>query len=206
MYAVLIFAVALSMDGFGMGISYGLRRIKIPCIPLLIICLSSAIALIISMAFGRIIAIFMPYKIAVILGAVILIAVGISIILQNYLLNLQACQICCLRFTNLGIVIKILKEPVLADFNNSGNINIKEAIFLGLALAMDTLGAGFGAAMSGYSLIWTPIILAITKYILINVGIFIGRKIPVFGTNNKITAMIPGGIIIILGLSKLFSL
>lgn len=206
MFAVLFFAIALSLDGFGMGLSYGLRRIKIPILPLFIICLSSAVAIVVSMIFGSVLAMFLPYKVAVVLGAVILIVVGISIVLQNYFLNLKACQICCLRITHLGIVINILKEPVRADFNKSGKINIKEAFFLGLALALDALGAGFGAAMSGYSLVWTPSLVAITELIMISFGVFIGIRIPTFKSTKKLVSLVPGAIIIFLGLSKLFSL
>ncbi|HHY06464.1 MAG TPA: sporulation membrane protein YtaF [Clostridia bacterium] len=193
MYAVLLFALALSMDGFGMGLSYGLRRIKIPFFPLFVICLFSALAIAFSMTFGIVLAFFLPNGSAVILGALVLVVVGLWIILQQYFLNLWDC-----------LIINILKEPVQADLNKSGEIDLKEAFFLGFALAMDALGAGLGAAMSGYSLFWTSLLVGATEFIMINSGIIVGQRLQI-DRLKKTATILPGGIIIILGLTKLFS-
>lgn len=200
--SVFLFALALSLDGFGMGLSYGLRKIKIVLSSLLIICFSSAMAMLISMLFGEMLASFLSERIASILGACILIIVGVWICLQNYFLNLVGSHIYCLAIPQLGIVINILKEPVQADLNRSGEIDFKEAFLLGLALAMDALGAGFGAALAGYSLLWTPLMVAIIEFIMINAGVLIGEKI-CFSDLQKGITLIPGGMIIILGLTKL---
>jgi putative Mn2+ efflux pump MntP len=194
LYTVFLFALALSMDGFGMGLSYGLRRIKISLFPLFIICLFSALAIAFSMTFGKVFAFFLPDRMAVFLGAVILMVIGIWIVLQQYFLNLWDCH-----------VINILKEPVQADLNKSGEIDLKEAFFLGFALAMDALGAGLGAAMSGYSLLWTPIMVGIAEFMMINLGIIVGKRLQI-DRLKKTATLLPGGIIIILGLSKLFGL
>ena len=193
------------MDGFGIGLSYGLRKIKVSFCPLLIISLFSALAIIVSMTLGTVLAYFLPDRMAVVLGAIILIIIGISIILQNYFLNLRDCHICCLKIPYLGIVVNILKEPVQADLNMSGEIDLKEAFFLGFALAMDALGAGIGAAMSGYNLIWTSATVAVAEFIMINLGIFIGKKLSI-NRLKKVIALLPGGIIIILGFTKLLGL
>ena len=206
LYAVVFFAIALSMDGFAMGLSYGLRRIKISRIPLLIICFSSAIAIEVSMAFGRGIASFLPAKAAIISGAIILIIVGLSIILQNFFLNLRSKENINCKITNLDCLISIIKEPLYADLNRSGEINIKEATFLGLALAMDALGAGLGAALSGYSLIWTPLMVAVAEGLMINLGVYIGIRIPFIKNSKLLVTFIPGVIIIILGFTKFYAL
>jgi putative Mn2+ efflux pump MntP len=194
LYAVLFFALALSMDGFGIGLSYGLRKIKVSLFSLCIICLFSAFAIAFSMTFGKVLAFFLPNNRAVFLGALILIVVGIWLILQQYFLNLWDCH-----------VINILKEPVQADLNKSGEIDLKEAFFLGFALAMDALGAGLGASMSGYSLLWTPIMVGIAEFIMINLGIIVGKKLQI-DRLKKLATLLPGGIIIILGIAKLFPL
>ena len=38
--ALLVFGVALSLDGFAAGLAYGLRRIQMPFLSLMIICLT----------------------------------------------------------------------------------------------------------------------------------------------------------------------
>ena len=145
------------------------------------------------MTFGIVLAFFLPNGSAVILGALVLVVVGLWIILQQYFLNLWDC-----------LIINILKEPVQADLNKSGEIDLKEAFFLGFALAMDALGAGLGAAMSGYSLFWTSLLVGATEFIMINSGIIVGQRLQI-DRLKKTATILPGGIIIILGLTKLFS-
>jgi len=203
--SIFLFALALSLDGFGMGLSYGLRKIKIVFSSLLIICLSSAMAIIVSMLFGEMLGSFLSERTASFLGACILIIVGIWISLQNYFLNLVGPHIYSLDVPQLGIVINILKEPVQADLNRSGEIDFKEAFLLGFALAMDALGAGFGAALAGYSFLWTPLMVAVIEFIMINAGVLLGKKL-CFSDLQKGITLIPGGMIIILGLTKLIRL
>ncbi|MDD2402035.1 MAG: sporulation membrane protein YtaF [Clostridia bacterium] len=202
---IFLFALAISIDGFGVGLSYGMRKIKIAVIPFFIICMSSAVAVTIAMVFGKVMASFFSERFATFLGGSIMIVIGIWIILQNYILNLATQSKNIAKIANKVTVINILKEPVQADLNNSGEIDIKEAILLGVALAMDAFGAGFGVAMSGYSLILTPIVVAITKFIMLNLGLIIGGGFSVYKFKKGVS-LLPGGIIIFLGLTKLIGL
>ena len=56
------------------------------------------------------------------------------------------------EIARFGIIIQILKEPRRADLDRSGMISSKEALWLGLALSLDSCGAGIGMALMGYSL------------------------------------------------------
>lgn len=206
MVTIILFSLALSLDGFGVGLSYGMRKVKIAFFSYVIICLSSAIAVLISMALGNVLELFLPVHITTLVGALILITVGAWTVLQSYFLNIipekKSYQI---TIPNLGIVINILKEPTQADFDQSGIIDTKEAFFLGMALAMDALGAGFGAAMTGYSILWTPIFIAVAKFFLVSLGLTLGRRYLVGKVKGEVS-LLPGGIIILLGLSKLLSI
>ncbi|GAA3320682.1 hypothetical protein GCM10020331_032680 [Ectobacillus funiculus] len=62
-----------------------------------------------------------------------------------------------LEIRSLGIVIQILRKPTMADFDKSGIISGIEALMLGLALSLDSFGAGIGASLLGFS----PVLLAI---------------------------------------------
>ncbi|NMA02477.1 MAG: sporulation membrane protein YtaF, partial [Clostridia bacterium] len=79
-----IFAIALSLDGFGVGLSYGMRKIRIPWKSLLIISIASALALAFSMIAGQIIASFLSKGIASFLGGLALILVGGWLLLQGW--------------------------------------------------------------------------------------------------------------------------
>lgn len=199
----LLFAFALSIDGFGVGLSYGLRKVSIPLLPFLIICSSSACAVSLSMLIGNFLAAVIPYGLAGKTGSLLLIIIGIWISTQNFILNvIPENKIYRLQIKNLGLIINILKEPIKADVDHSGFIDVKEAIFLGIALAMDALGAGFAAAMAGYSPFFIPLFVALAKFILVSLGLNLGRKFSVIKLKNELS-LLPGGLIILLGIKSL---
>lgn len=213
-WATIIFATALSLDGFGVGISYGIRRIKIPLKSLLVICLSSALALALSMFAGNLIANFFSEKVAETLGGIALLLVGSWLVIQAWAHRLEPengwessdntpFTVFKLTIPGLGLVIKILKEPAKADFDRSGEISINEAVFLGFALAMDALGAGLGAAMMGFSPILTPLAAGITKFFLVTLGLFLGSQSRITRLQGSLT-FLPGMIIMFLGAVKMF--
>lgn len=209
--SVILFSLAVSVDGFGVGLAYGMRSIRISFIPLLVICITSAAAITISMYLGTLVASLFTPETAGRLGAFILIAVGFWIIFEAWSKWKKANKLniikekkdpCLMRFRipGLGIVIQILKEPEEADFDRSGNINPKEAWFLGIALAMDALGAGFGAAVAGYQMYLIPIFVGTFKFILVLTGLWLGQRscISSLGVTGS---LLPGVILIMLGIS-----
>ncbi len=209
-----IFAIALSLDGFGVGLSYGMRKIRIPWKSLLIISIASALALAFSMIAGQIIASFLSKGIASFLGGLALILVGGWLLLQGWSqrlapkdssdpCNIDALTVFKFHIPSLGLVISILKEPSKADFDESGTISVNEAIFLGFALAMDALGAGLGAAMMGFSPWFTPFVLSGAKFILVSLGLYLGSHF-IVDRFRKNLGLLPGMIIIALGIIQLF--
>lgn len=76
LFSPVLLALALSLDGFGAGITYGLRRTKIPLLSVLIISLCSGLVLYISMQAGALLQQVLSPTIASMIGAVILIALG----------------------------------------------------------------------------------------------------------------------------------
>ncbi|QGU00179.1 hypothetical protein SYNTR_1585 [Candidatus Syntrophocurvum alkaliphilum] len=202
---VFLFAVAVSADGFVVGLAYGVRNIKIPFASLIVIAMASALAVTISMLFGMGIASLLSPQVAASVGAVILIIMGIYFLFQGVKDRINSLdedeQKLLLEFNikPLGIIVHILKEPSTADFDDSGVISAKEAFFLGVALALDAFGAGIGAAMTGFNVILTATCVGILKFLLVNGGLFLGKLM----INEKIkivSSILPGLILIILGI------
>ncbi|SEG68572.1 MntP/YtaF family protein [Paenibacillus sp. UNC499MF] len=81
-FSLLILALAVSLDGFGVGMMYGLRKIRIPLPSLAIISLCSGIIICISMSFGVWLSRYLSPHYAGMLGAVILIGIGIWALVQ----------------------------------------------------------------------------------------------------------------------------
>src|SRR5699024_12408710 len=77
-YTGLIFLVfAVSLDGFGVGVTYGMRKIHVPYSALFIIMLCSGIFVLLSMTIGNLLSTFISPHIAKIIGGCILISLGI---------------------------------------------------------------------------------------------------------------------------------
>ncbi|WP_150267139.1 manganese efflux pump [Paenibacillus tepidiphilus] len=76
LFSLLLLAFALSLDGFGVGITYGLRKMKIPLLSILIISLCSGIVVGVSMQVGVLLAKVVSPDAASIVGAVILVLMG----------------------------------------------------------------------------------------------------------------------------------
>jgi putative sporulation protein YtaF len=94
-----------------------------------------------------------------------------------------------------------LKKPIAADLDNSGSINGIEAFILGIALSLDAFGAGFGAALLGYSPYALAIAVALMSSLFLSAGIQFGK---VFSRLSwmKMFSFVPGVLLIILGIFR----
>ncbi len=203
--AAAFFALAVSSDGFAVGVAYGARRIRIPLGPLLLICLASMLAVSISMLAGKALAQYFDFRMAQKIGALALIGVGVWIFgrsLRDWQGNARKGEnnaIATLRIKPLGIIIQILREPAKADLDSSGVISLREAVFLGTALALDALGAGMGASLSGFDVVMTVLLVGCCKFLLISLGIKFGT-----GLKSRILSIGSGAfcglILVVLGL------
>ncbi|CEP66442.1 Sporulation protein YtaF [Moorella glycerini] len=201
--ATLLLALAASLDGLGVGLSYGLRKIKLPWLSLGLIALVSTAVSVLAMAGGHLVARIFNPTLAGRLGAVILLTLGLSIIFEAYLKKDEPGAagetLIKLRLHRLGLVIQILKEPCRADQDFSGSISSQEAMTLGLALALDTLGIGFGAAAAGFSLFLTPVFIGCCQLLLVQAGLVLGRRWQPEKASWR-GAALPGLILIAIGL------
>lgn len=205
--AIIFFALAVSADGFIAGLAYGIKKIRIPFLSLIVIASASALAVSCSMLLGQGIAAILPHETAKRLGAILLILMGTFFLIKalcDRLDNLPASEdepLVTLNLKSLGIVIKILKEPAAADLDASGEISQKEAFFLGLALAVDAMGAGIGIAMAGYNILFTALSVGVLKFILVNGGIGLGKRMRNEGIRS-IASFVPGLVFLLIGIME----
>jgi putative Mn2+ efflux pump MntP len=78
-----------------------------------------------------------------------------------------------------------------------------EALVLGIALAMDALGAGFAVSMLGLSIVLTSLVVGLGHFFLTYLGLQTGRSITNRGIGRHL-AILPGFILITLGMFKMF--
>lgn len=208
LFMILMLALAVSGDGFLVGVAYGVKKIRIPLLSLIVIALASSSAITVSMICGKGLASILNPDLASRAGAILLIVIGIYFLLQAWTERLNSLgedydkPLITIRIKPLGVIVQILKEPSSADLDSSGEINSREAFFLGLALALDALGAGLGAAMAGFNILITALFVGMIKFILVNSGLYVGKIV----LNQKwvnITTLLPGIILIAIGFIEL---
>lgn len=205
---IALFALAVSADGFAVGMAYGIGKIRIPFFSLLVISLASALAVSLSMLCGKGLAELLSPQMSSYIGAIIILGLGVYFLLtagKDKIGSLEKSQeepLLAFSIKPLGIIVQILKQPSRADFDRSGEISTSEAFFLGLALAMDALGAGIGIAMTGSNILYTAICVGMLKFILVNSGIFLGSKINA-AKLKAVAALVPGLVFIAIGILEI---
>jgi putative sporulation protein YtaF len=201
LYTGLFFLViAVSLDGFGVGVTYGMRKIRIPLFGLLIIMFCSGIMVLLAMTIGSSLRSFISPSMAEVLGGGILIALGLFS-LYNILLSKRNDHT---PPKKQNILTTVLNTPDKADLDQSGTISANEALLLGTALALDAFGAGIGASMLGYS----PVITAFFIACMSGVFVFCGIRTGMLLSRSKYLqnmSFIPPILLITLGIFNIFA-
>ena len=207
-FSIILLALAVSLDSFSVGFTYGLRKMRIPFKSIVIIACCSAMTLTIAMSIGHLLQRFLSPVFAEKMGGIILIILGVWVIYQFFRSEKEKDilphekVIINLEIKSLGLVIHILKKPMSADFDKSGTITGVEAIMLGLALSLDAFGAGIGAVMLGFSPGYLALAVALLSSLLVFFGIKLGSYL------SQITwlqnfSFLPGILLIIIGVWKI---
>ncbi|MCR3758982.1 sporulation membrane protein YtaF [Clostridium felsineum] len=190
-FEIVLFAIIINLDNFIVGVAYGIRKVKITFVINFIIASMSFILTLISMVLGKFLYCFLPKSISNIMGSVILSIMGLYYIL-SFLVK---------KFRNKKD--GILDSPEKADVDNSGDINVKESITLGLALSLNNIGIGAGASMLGINMYEAATSIFIFSMVSIPLGYIVGSKYfyKLFGDYGE---LISGVIILLLAIYQLF--
>ncbi|WP_096199147.1 sporulation membrane protein YtaF [Bacillus sp. FJAT-45350] len=203
-FSIFLLVIAASIDNFGVGMVYGVRKIKVPFGSLLIIALFSAIVVVVSMLFGRTILQFISPDITDIISGCMLIVIGIINFYFLYKTNPRSVNNDDKKKKKKSdsTFLSVLKEPTKGDVDNTGVITLKEAVMLGIALAIDAFGVGLSAALLGYSMILTTLLISGLGAVFVALGIFLGMFLA-DKTWVKGLAYIPALLLILLGIHVL---
>ena len=156
--SLIMLSIAVSIDSCGVGITYGLRQIRISLLSIFILALCSGSVIFVAMLVGDYLKAFVPLHYSKYIGAIILMIIGIWSFYQYVKQSKQTEQengseednqdsqmntvtvhatspVWQIDLKRLGFVIQILRTPQTADIDRSGSISATEAIMLGIALS-----------------------------------------------------------------------
>ena len=188
MLSVLLLSIGMSIDAIGIGISFGVRKIRIGVLPCLIISLLGFVIISLAVVSGSILQRCLPDS----TGSIILIVMGIWILLQS---RKEAKD-------TLSPTVKIIREPSEGDIDGSGDIDMREAIFLGIALTIDSIGICVGAGGSLRLAFILPVFAIFVQIVFLLIGIRLGTCLG-NKLDTKLCTISSGLIIVLLGLINL---
>jgi putative sporulation protein YtaF len=208
---ILLLAISCNLDNVGVGIAYGSRGIGIPLASNLLIALITAAGTGLCIVFGQQIFQVLPGEVGVLLGAVLLIGMGVWVIRQE--VGGRSCQGQKVQppapangldqKSWLRRLLLILQHPVLADQDSSGYIDLKESLLLSMALMLNNIPNGVGAGLLGLSTLLTTLMVGALSILTFWVGIGLGRSLGVRWLGRH-AGTVSGLLLIVIGLAEIF--
>lgn len=209
--AVLLMVLSVNLDSLGVGFSYGVRGVHIPLFSIAIISCFSILYSSLAIFAGSLMIHIMPLWLSKTLGVGILLAMGVTIIVNalrkkkdtpppepksGTLLNWG--------IKSLGITISVVRDPSACDFDRSKRIDAREAMYLGLALSVDAIGVGLGSALGGITAYYIPLFVGLSQLVLLSAGLGVGRMLSKrVNIDQRVCGVAAGALLIVLALLRI---
>lgn len=209
----LLLSLSVSIDSLGIGITYGLRNVKITKIAKIILFMISIIITSLSILIGNVLSNILPEFYTKLIGVILLVCMGFWILYEafqkeepkKYIKQENKEKIYYFFLKPFGITIQIIRNPISSDLDDSKIIDAKEALYLGTALSIDSICVGIGSSIIGIRSYFFPLFVAIFQLVFLSIGSMIGKKLSSnYKLNENICNIISGILLIIIGISRFF--
>jgi putative sporulation protein YtaF len=188
-FALLFISISISLDGFSVGITYGLRQLRIPISSLSVIALCSFSAVYAVMSASHSLVEWISPETGKKLGGSILVLIGCITLIRMKRAKGKSISTAPVpsqpeqpisQIRAFGLIIQILRDPSTADADRSGHITGWEAVMLGVALSFDAMGAGISFVFLGYPRLTASGCVAFSGAALLALGIEAGQRFRTF--------------------------
>lgn len=202
----LAIALAISLDAFAASFAYGSQKIIVPLKSVLTLNAISTLITAIALLLGKALEGYIPHSLTAGISFAILFILGIVNILDSVTKSIirkhsQFNKEVKFSLFNFRFILTLYANPEKADVDKSKILSPVEAVSVGVALSLDGVAVGFGAALAGHN-VWIiiigSVILGISAVIS---GSHLGNKIANKTTINL--SWLGGCILIIMAFSKL---
>ena len=205
----ILIALVICIDSFALGIAYGIKKITIPRLAVLIITLVTMSTLGLSILLGHMTRRLITGFAASLISSLILISIGFFFMLEGYIQHLTATKVtdetkyklANFHIPKLKIIVDIAFDVTKADLDVSGDINFKEALYIGSILSIDSICAGFGYSIGNANTLYFFIFVFVINIISISCGLALGGKVE-YPKRNLKASLLPGIILITIGILK----
>ncbi|GAC44256.1 manganese efflux pump [Paenibacillus popilliae] len=157
-FMIAALTISSSIDNLGVGLSYGVRNIRIHLLSNLFIAVICFLFSMCGIYFGMFITTVLPEILPVVLGACLLVVIGLRIILMSVPRKNQYLSNC----------------PEAASPKSIGFV---ESAVLGVALSANALTNGVGAGLLGFSPLFISILAAVGSFVTVGAGVAFGIRL-----------------------------
>lgn len=201
-----LLVISLCVDACLASFAYGTNKIKIPVFSGLILTGISTLFLIVSIGFGSIIKGFIPENLTSFICFGVLFILGFMRLFEGLLkqyLNKKATSSgnIELELLHFKLVLNVYADATLADIDHSQTLSAKEALYLGIALSLDSLVIGFSVALASVNILQVTIFSLLFNSVAIILGGVLGSKCA--EKLNLDLSWLAGATLILLALLKL---
>jgi len=197
-----LFASTLSLDAMAAGFAYGANKTKIPIHSATIINLICSGILALSLFFGILLRPFLPQRLTVGLAFTLLFSIGIVKLLDGVMKSIIRKYSIDKKISgslfNINFVLQLYANPQDADIDASKSISPTEAAILAVALSLDGMAVGFGAALANVNAIAVIAWSLLSNFAFLLLGCYLGSKVAQKSTVN--VSWLSGVVLIVLAI------
>lgn len=193
--ASLLFGISASLDSLLVGISFGLRQIRILLWQNLAISLVTLLGTCLSVGLGHRLAALLPGNLSVYAGSLVLILLGLYYI-SKWAMTLFRGQ----RAAKAPVRTTKYREQ---DSEPVPCLSLSEVLTLSLTLSLNNLSAGLSASLAGLALVPTAIATFVCSVLFLSCGNRLGSH-PALGLIGRAADPLSGALLIGLGMIQLF--
>lgn len=177
----LLLVSSLCIDSFVASVAYGTSKIRIPPLSMIIINLVCTLTLACSLFIGSIFKSLLPNNVPMFLGFSLLMLLGIyrlfEYIFKSYIAKCsKSDKPLTFKLFDFQFILQVYADEIKADFDKSKCLNVKESVYLALALSLDSLAVGFGSSLCSINYIQVLILCFVIGIFCVSLGVFLGRK------------------------------
>lgn len=190
--ASLLFGISASLDALLVGVSYGIRGIRIRLWQNLAISLVTLLGTCLSVGLGHRMAAFLPDSVSSCAGSLVLVLLGLYYISKWVKTFLKNCQ----KEPGADCCTASLPEP-------AAGLRPPEVLALSMTLSLNNLSAGLSASLAGLPLIPAAISTLVCSVLFLAAGNRLGGH-SLLQLAGRATDLLSGLLLIGLGLVQLF--
>lgn len=181
MQLMYLFIIALlnSIDNIGIGAAYSIAGIKVKLVKNILIAFIAFIVSFLAALFGQLISYYLNDTECTIISMLLLILMGTNMIYTSF------------------------SKKRNTDLNNINELDFKEALSVGIALALDDISSSVSSSLIGYSAFMTSFPYFIISLVIFFSGNYVSKFITKFNFGKKAT-LIAGILMILIGIFQFF--